>query len=212
MTRPAWAGETVRSALPTTRLSGVRSRCRSAARPCRSQLAIMPRAPAACPALRTRRPYRARPAASSCEPVPWIRRCSTAGSRACQENKRGTQGVAAINLATGEKNCPARPPKGSRAALMPITERGAMRPSRHIRSAIAAPAEWPITSVGARSSSSSKAPRACAMPLSESHCRGGAPSGSALKPWPGRSMLSTSACCASKGAKPRQLWVAEPVP
>ena len=89
---------------------------------------------------------------------------------------------------------------------------GAMVPSKHMRTAIAAPAECPITSAGVMPTVAINAPRASAMPGSESWGDRVPPAGMSVNPWPGKSMVSTVKCLASKGARSRQEWVEAPVP
>ena len=73
---------------------------------------------------------------------------------------------------------------------------------------MAAPAEWPITIFGEKSSTPSREASARAIPGSE---RSGVRFAS-VKPWPGRSGATRRKRCASSGASPSQEWVEAPVP
>ena len=208
----AWRGGTVWSLLPTIRLSGVFRRGKSMASCGKSQLAIMPKAPAAWPGLLTSCPYSAIPSASNLEPVLSISFCNTLGWAACHEKSDGTNGSADISLATGENTCPARPPSGCNAPLMLRMRSGEALPSSAMRTAIATPAEWPTTRAGLAPSVSSSSPIALAMPGKDICRELLPPSGMSVKAWPGRSSDSSLKCGASKGISPRQEWVDAPVP
>ena len=115
----------------------------------------------------------------------------------------------AASLAIGENTWPGRPRKGSRAPFRLTSCRGAMRPSRHIRARMAAPAECPTATHGphverVEQPAQRRAPCRAATAL--------AARGISVKPWPGRSGATTVNCSASSGARSRQEWVAAPVP
>ena len=205
-TRCACAGGTVPSCPPTSSAKGTARRGRSRHRLSRSQSAIIASAPATWAGLRIRRAYSARPWLSSVEPVAATRRCTAAPSPARRANSQGTQAWRAISRAIGPNTRPARPSNGSSAALMPTSCAGAIRPSSVARTASAAPAEWPSTSVGGSASASASAASACAMPGND------APGNGPLKPWPGRSGTTSVACGASRSISARQEWLAAPVP
>jgi hypothetical protein len=87
----------------------------------------------------------------------------------------------------GANSTPAQPSNGSSAPLRLASRAGAMAPSSAIRHRIAAPAECPTTSCGARPSVRSSSARACATPGNDRRASGNA----SLKPWPGRSGATT---------------------
>jgi hypothetical protein len=60
-----------------------------------------------------------------------------------------------------------------------------------MRTAIAAPAEWPTTTSGASASCRSSCAMARAMPGSDSACESAPSAGMPVKPCPGKSMPST---------------------
>ena len=149
-----------------------------------SSPARRPRGPGRAPGGRRgrRRPRRC------VEPVPSTRRRTRDGSDARQANSCGTKRLAASSLASGENTCPATPCSGSSAPFRLITACSPCGWSSAMRAAMAAPAECPISTVGAKPISRSSAATPRAMPGSV------APSARAasLKPWPGRSTASTA--------------------
>ena len=152
------------------------------------------------------------PSASSFEPVLPINFCNTLGWAACQANNEGTKGSADISLATGENTCPASPPSGCKAPLILTICCGLVNPSSAIRTAMAAPAEWPTTSTGLAFNTISKLPIALAIPGSDICSIAASAGGMLVKAWPGRSSDSTLKCGVSKGTNPRQVCVDAPVP
>ena len=155
------------------------------------------------------------PSASSVEPVLAISLCNTLACAACHAKSDGTKGSAAISLAAGANTCPASPPSGCSAPLMLMIcccPASPATPSSAMRTAMAAPAEWPIKSAGRLSTTSSNWPIAWAMPGSDRSGELAPPGGRSVNAWPGKSSDSTLKCGVSRGTRPRQECVDAPVP
>ena len=149
------------------------------------------------------------PCSSSLEPVWAMDLAITDGCPASFAVAQAETGLMAANLAAGPKIHEGMPGICSQAGFKPITCACArLDCCKTMCAAMAAPAEWPAMTAGVRFICSSRARKPSAMPCKDRLSL--APR--LVNAWPGKSGAMTSKKGLSKGSRPRQLKLPEPVP